>query len=101
MVGTNRSELSLTHLFQGITLLHQAEQKAGADAEDLIARAVGQFQAALKIRPGLEDALLNWAHALVLLAKLKSGAESDRLFAQAFAKLQILLDMNPGNTAAL
>ena len=78
--GELQELVSWAHLVQGTALFDQARQKSGAEADALFSQAGEKYEAALKIKPDLHDALNNWGTALMQQGKTKSGRDAERLF---------------------
>ena len=93
--------VSWAFVMQGTALYDQAKTKSGAEADGLLALAGEKYQAALKIKPDMHEALNNWGFALYDQAKTKSGAEADGLFALAGEKYQAALKIKPDMHEAL
>ena len=92
---------SWAYIMQGNALSDQAETKTGVEADRLFAQAGEKYQAALKIKPEMHEALNNWGLALSAQAETKTGVEADRLFAQAGEKYQAALKIKPEMHEAL
>ena len=92
---------SWAYIMQGNSLSDQAETKTREKADRLFAQAVEKYQAALKIKPDMYEALYNWGNALHDQAKTKTGEEADRLFALAGEKYQAALKIKPDKHEAL
>jgi len=89
------------YITQGNQLVDVAKQKTGEEADTLFERACAAYQAALKIKPDMHEALNNWGNALSDQAKTKSPPQSDELYAQAFAKYEAVLKIKPNLHEAL
>ena len=87
---------TLGNLFSG-----HAKQKTGEEADRLFAQAGEKYEAALRIKPDMHEAFLNWGAALAGHAKQKTGQEADRLFAQAGEKYEAALRIKPDKHEAL
>ena len=93
--------LSWAYVMLGNTLGEQAKTKSGAEAGQLFAEAGQKYQAALAIKPDMDEALNNWGNTLGEQAKTKSGAEAGQLFAEAGQKYQAALAIKPDMDEAL
>ena len=85
----------------GTALSEQAKTKSGGEADRLFRLAGEKYEAALKIKPDLHEALNNWGTALLEQAKTKSGVEADRLFRLAGEKYEAALKIKPDKHEAL
>ena len=103
--GTLPAELAdavwRAYVMQGIALAAQARTKEGAEADKLFELAGEKYQAALKIKPEDDNALINWGNALLSQARQKEGEEAGRLFELAAQKYQAALDIKPDKQEAL
>ena len=55
-----------------------------------------KYEAALKIKPDMHEALNNWGSALISQGATKSGPEAERLFDQALEKALAAEELSPG-----
>src|SRR3989304_1706041 len=92
---------SWAYIMQGNSLSDQAETKTREKADRLFAQAVEKYQAALKIKPDMYEALYNWGLALCKQAETKTREKADRLFALAGEKCQAALKIKPDKHEAL
>jgi cytochrome c-type biogenesis protein CcmH/NrfG len=76
-------------------LANQAQNKEGADADQLFAEAYAKYQNIIEMEPNNYDVLNNWGNALSNQANKKAGREADRIFAEAYAKYQNAIEINP------
>ena len=93
--------MSWAYIMQGNSLSDQAKTKTGEEADHLFAQAVEKYQAALKIKPDMYEALSNWGSTLSDQAETKAGEEADQLFALAGVKYQAALNIKPDMHEAL
>ena len=96
-----RDPLSWAFVMQGNALSDQAKLKKGEEADRLFALAGENYQAALRVKPDMHEALNNWGNALSDQAELKEGEEADRLFALAGENYQAALAIKPATYEAL
>ncbi len=89
------------YVMQGNTLSDQAKLKTGEEADLLFSQAVEKYEAALKIKPDMHDALYNWGLALSDQAEQKTGEEADLLFSQAGEKYEAALKIKPDKHEAI
>ncbi len=69
--------------------------------EALLRDAIANYEAALNIKPNMEEALNGYAVALTRLATILKGEEGDRLFSEAAAKYESALTIQPVESDAL
>jgi len=96
-----RWALASAYLSRGDRSADEAMRAGAAEAEELFARAAADYEAALRVRPDWDLALLNWGLALAAQAKTKTGEVADRLFQQAGEKYAAALQINPDMHEAL
>ena len=90
-----------SYVMQGNALADQAQTKTGAEADRLWTLAGEKYEAALKIKPDMHEALNNWGIALDDQARTKTGAEADRLWTLAGEKYEAALKIQPDHAEAL
>ena len=71
------------------------------DAERIYSSAHGKFEAALRLKPDMHEALSNWGLALADQAQTRQGAEADALFERAGQKYDAALRIKPDMHEAL
>jgi tetratricopeptide (TPR) repeat protein len=86
--------LSWAYVMQGNALFEQAKLKRGEEADRLFALTAEKYQAALRIKPDMPDALYNWGTALLEQAKLKRGEEASRLYSDARAVPELMYGLH-------
>jgi tetratricopeptide (TPR) repeat protein len=89
------------YIGQGDVLYNQAKTKSGVEKEELYKQASEKYEAALKIKPDMHQALTNWGNALYNQAKTKSGIEADELYKQANEEYEAALMIEPDYYQAL
>ena len=83
------------HIAKALDVLAQARAMSDPQADRLFRSAYQEFEAALKIKPHMHEALYNWGTTLAAWAKTKSGVEADGLFELAGAKYEAALAIKP------
>ena len=91
---TEKNSIAWAYVSQGNELSRLANLKQD---ETLFWRAFEKYEAALKIKPEMHEALNNWGAALTDLAKLK---QNEVLFQQAFEKYEAALKIKPDDHIA-
>ncbi len=85
------------YVYQGDALSDHALTKSGQEADQLFELAGQKYQAALDIKPDMDEALYNWGNALSDHALTKSGEEADQLFKLSRQKYRTAFDIKPGD----
>jgi Tfp pilus assembly protein PilF len=104
LVNIDQRNLAVAALvLAGGNLYHEARKLTDdGPAEDLFRQAEAKFEAALRIKLNVHEALYNWGTALIERAKRASdAATAEDLFKQAEAKFEAALRIKPHDHEAL
>lgn len=93
--------LSLSHYALGFRNSTRAESTTGDEAEGLYQLANKSYEAALRIKPDMHDALNNWGNSLTAQAKINTSADSDDLFRLGYEKYEFAIHLNPDSPKIL
>ncbi len=89
------------YVMLGNTIGNQATLKTGEETDLLFSQAGENYEAALKIKPDMHEALYNWGLTLYKQAKMKTSEEVYLLFSQAFEKYEAALKIKPDDHETL
>ena len=94
--------LAWAHTMLGNQLVERASRESDPEkAVELLFDSEAEYDSALKIKPGMHEALYNWGVVLSDQAKTKTGEEADKLYAQAYEKYEAVLKIKPEYDSAL
>ncbi len=79
----------------GNKLHEKAKTQQGEEADKLWDEACKKYDAALKIKPDMHEALYNWGNTLSEKAKTRKGKEADKLWDNACEKYKAALKIKP------
>ena len=80
----------------GVSLYYLAEMKSGEETLRLYKESTEKFEAALKVEPDYEMALVSWACCLLGLAEIGTGEEREKFINLAESKLLKAEEISPG-----
>lgn len=101
LTDANKNSAAWALLLKGNELFEFGARKEGDDAEKLFKDACVKYEAALRIKPDMHEALNNWGATLSHLAQRKDGDEAERLFKDACDKYEAALKIKPDMHEAL
>jgi tetratricopeptide (TPR) repeat protein len=94
--------LSWAYVMQANAWCEKAKKTSSEEADRLFAQAQENYEAALSIKPKMEQAYNNWGNALADWARMKVGEpKADLLFAQAAKKYEAAIAIKPDMAEAL
>jgi tetratricopeptide (TPR) repeat protein len=94
--------LSWAYVMQANAWCEKAKKASPEEADRLFAQAQENYEAALTVKPKMEQAYNNWGNALADWARMKVGdPKADSLFAESAKKYEAALAIKPDMAEAL